>query len=225
MARELLSRRYFWLPYGLALAAIVVIILAMADALPQAVMMEALFGGLMAAAIAVSVYGLRHSFSGLTVPERYSPQHYLLAFWHSVQTGALAFGLHGALYALFWHLACRLVWGHVCAGDEPVFFIVLLFVVPAGFILSAVGRLWEWAVVRTVREIEAEGIRLPDSARYFTPIGSYVWLWKFSKGVAMITRNRVTAGGAFCAVFFLGVIGFFIIRGAVQYHAGKRQTT
>jgi hypothetical protein len=84
--------------------------------------------------------------------------------------------------------------------------------------------LWEWAVVRTVREIESEGIRLPDQARYFTPIGSYVWLWKFSKGVAVITKKRVSAGGAFCAVFFLGVVGFFIIRGAVQYHAGKRKT-
>jgi hypothetical protein len=170
----------------------------------------------MATAISVAVYGIRHSFSGLTVPERRSPQHFLALLWHSVQSGVVAFLLHGALYALFWHLACRLIWGHVCAGDEPVFFIILLFVVPAGFIAGAVGRLWQWAVVQPVEEMKARDIQLPSDRRYFAPIGSYVWLWKFGKGVESVTERRIRATGVFAAVFFLGIVGFIIIRGVIR---------
>jgi hypothetical protein len=188
----------------------------MAEALPRAGVGWVLVIVFVVTAISVSVYGFRHSFSGLSIPERHSPQHCLLLLWHSVQSGAVAFGLHGALYALFWHFACRLIYGHVCAGDEPVFFIILLIVVPAGFVAGAVGRLWQWVVVQPVEEMASQGIQLPASARYFTPIGSYIWLWKFAKGVEAITNRRIRAGGVFAAVFFLGFVGFIVIRGVIR---------
>jgi hypothetical protein len=216
MRRELSSRRYFWLPYSLTIVAIVMVGLGMADALPRDVIGLISAVGFVVAAISVAVHGIRHSFSGLSIPERHSPQHFLVLLWHSVQSGAVAFLLHGGLYALFWHLACRLIWGHVCAGDEPVFFIILLFVVPAGFVAGAVGRLWQWAVVQPVDEMKARDIQLPSSAGYFAPIGSYVWLWKFGKGVEAITGGRVRAIGVFAAVFFLGIVGFIIIRGVIR---------
>lgn len=221
MRKELSSGRYFWLPYVLIIASIVMVGLGMADALPRDMIGLISAVGLVVAAISVGVYGVRHSFRELVIPEKRSPQHYLLLLWHSVQSGAVAFGLHGALYALFWHLVCRLVWGYVCAGDEPVFFIILLFVIPAGFIAGAVGRLWKWAVVQPISEMRAKGIQLPSAARYFTPIGSYVWLWKFAKGVEAITERRIRAGGVFASVFFLGIIGFVIIRAAIQRRLGR----
>jgi hypothetical protein len=216
MRKELSSKRYFWLPYGLTIAAIVMLGLGMAEILQRDLMGFVLAIVFAAAAISVAVAGARSRSSELAIPERHSPRHYLLLLWHSVQSGALAFCLHGALYALFWHLACRLIYGHVCAGDEPVFFIILLFVIPAGFIAGAVGRLWHWAVVQPIEEMESQGIRVPGSARYFTPIGSYIWLWRFGKGIEAITGRRIRAAGVFAAVFFLGVIGFVIVRAALQ---------
>ena len=216
MSGESLTKRDFWLPYSLAIAAIVMLALGMAEALPRDAIGFISAVALVAAAISVAVSGLRNRFSGLILPERYSPQHYLLLLWHSVQSGAVAFVLHGALYALFWHLACRLIFGHVCAGDEPVFFIILLIVVPAGFVAGVVGRLWQWAVVQPMEEMESRGIRVLASARYFTPIGSYIWLSKFAKGVEAITNRRIRAGGVFAAVFFLGIVGFVVIRSVIR---------
>jgi hypothetical protein len=216
MQRETLPRGYFWLPYVLTIASIVMVGLEMAEAFPRAWVGWALVIGFMASAISVAAYGFRRSPAGLTTPERHSPQHFLMLLWHSVQSGGVAFLLHGGLYALFWHLACRLIWGHACAGDEPVFFVILLIVVPAGFVAGAVGRLWQWAVVQPIVEIETRGISLPTTSPYFAPIGSYIWLWKFSKGIEAITEKRIRAGGAFASVFFLGIIGFVIIQTALQ---------
>ncbi|MBN1862469.1 MAG: hypothetical protein JW790_02360 [Dehalococcoidales bacterium] len=216
MQKEISPKRYFWLPYALSITAIVMLGLGMAEVLQRDLMGFVLAIVFAAAAVSVAVAGFRKRFSWLTIPETHSPQHYLLLLWHSVQSGAVAFCLHGAVYALFWHLACRLIYGHVCAGDEPVFFIILLFVIPAGFIAGAVGRLWQWAVVQPVEKMEAQGIKLPASAGYFTPIGSYIWLWSFAKGVEAVTARRMRAAGVFAAVFFLGGLGFVIVRVALQ---------
>jgi hypothetical protein len=216
MQKDSLPKRYFWLPYALTIAALTVLSLGMAELFPRGLVGWALAIGLITAAISVGAYGVCRSFSGLNAPERHSPQHFLLLLWHSVQSGVVAFLLHGGLYALFWHLACRLIYGHVCAGDEPVFFIILLIVIPAGFIAGAVGRLWQWAVLQPIDEMKARGIQLPATGRYFAPIGSYVWLWRFAKGVDGVTGGRIRATGVFAAVFFLGFIGFVIIRGAIR---------
>ena len=221
MEKQSLPKRYFWLPYILTIASIVMVGLQMAEAFPRAWVGWALVIGFMASGISVAAYGFRRSPAGLTVPERHSPQHFLVLLWHSVQSGVMAFLLHGGIYALFWHLACRLIYGHVCAGDEPVFFIILLIVVPAGFVAGAVGRLWQWAVVQPIEEMKARGILLPANGRYFAPIGSYVWLWNFARGVEAITERRIRAGGAFAAVFFLGIIGFIIVRAAIRYRLSR----
>ena len=99
--------------------------------------------------------------------------------------------------------------------------IILLFVIPAGFIAGAIGRLWEWAVVQPINEMNAKGIQLPCAARYFAPIGSYVWLWEFGKGVEAITERRIRASGVFASVFFLGFIGFIIVRAAIRCRSSR----
>jgi len=163
--------------------------------------------------VVVAIPRARIALSRLEIPEKYSPKHFLQLLWLSAQAFLLAFLLHAAIYALA--IAC-FGWGFWGQGDEPVFFIIALIVVPAGFIVGAVGRMWEWAVVKPIEEMKAKGVQLPTTWRYFAPIGSYVWLWKFGKGVEAITDRRIRAAGVFAAVFFLGIIGFVIIQSIIQ---------
>jgi len=166
--------------------------------------------------VVVAIPRTRIALAGLEVPGKYSPKHYLLLLWLTGQAFLLGIALHGAFYALFWHLACRFLYGYVCAGDEPVFFIVALIVVPAGFVAGAVGRMWDWAVVKPIEEMKAMGIQLPSDWRYFAPLSCYRWLWRFGKGVEAITVGRMGARRVFAAVFFLGIVGFIIVQYIIQ---------
>ena len=158
----------------------------------------------------------RKALGRLEVPKKYSPKHFLLLLWLTGQAFLLGIALHNGLYALFFHLACRVLYGYVCAGDEPVFFIIAIVVVPAGFMVGTVGRMWDWAVVKPIEEMRARGIQLPTVWRYFAPIGSCAWLWRFSKGVEVITEGRMGARRVFAAVFFLGIIGLVIVQYIIQ---------
>ncbi len=165
--------------------------------------------------VVVAVPRARIALSRLEIPERYSPKHFLLLLWLTAQAFLLDIALHAAIYALF--ILC-FGWGFWGQGDEPVFFITALIVVPAGVVAGAIGGVWEWAVVKPVEEMKARGIQLPAGWPYFAPFGSYIWLWRFSRGIEAITERRIRAAGVFAAVFFLGMVGFFIIRRAIQYH-------
>ncbi|MFC1938739.1 hypothetical protein ACFLWM_01100 [Chloroflexota bacterium] len=163
--------------------------------------------------VVVAIPRARIVLAKLEIPEKYSPKHFLLLLWLTVQAFLLGVMLHNAIYALGILVFGADFWA---AGDEPVFFTIALVVVPAGFIAGAVGRLWQWAVVKPIDEMRARGIQLPTTWPYFAPIGSYVWLWKFSRGIEAITERRIRAGGVFASVFFLGVIGFVIIRRVIR---------
>lgn len=164
--------------------------------------------------VVMAVPRVRSAFRSLEIPQKYSPQHFLLLLWLTAQAFLLGVALHNAIYALF--IFC-FGWGFGGGfGDEAVFFVIAIFLVPAGFIVGAIGRIWEWAIVRPVGEMNAMGIQLPGDWRYFAPIGSYIWLWKFSRGIESITERRIRAAGVFAAVFFLGVIGFVIIQAIIQ---------
>ena len=163
--------------------------------------------------VVVAIPRGRIALAKLEIPKKYSPKHFLLLLWLTGQAFLLGIALHGAIYAL--GIAC-FGWGFWGQGDEPVFFIIALIVVPAGFIVGTVGRMWEWAVVKPIEEMRAKGVQLPTTWRYFAPIGSYVWLWKFGKGIEAITERRIRAAGVFAAVFFLGIIGFVIIQSIIQ---------
>ena len=147
------------------------------------------------------------------MPEKYSPKHFLLLLWLTAQAFLLGVGLHGAIYALGILAFGADFWG---AGDEPVFFFIALIVVPAGVVVGALGRVWEWAVVQPIEEMKARGVQLPTTWPYFAPIGSYIWLWKFGKGIEKITGRRMRAAGVFCLVFFLGIIGLVITRAIIR---------
>lgn len=163
--------------------------------------------------VIVAIPRARIALAKLKVPEKYSPKHFLLLLWLTAQAFLLGVALHAAIYAL---AIVAFGWGFWGQGDEPVFFIIALIVVPAGLVAGAFGRLWEWCVVKPIEEMKAKGIQLPTTWRYFAPIGSYIWLWKFGKGIEAITDRRIRAAGVFAAVFFLGIIGFVIIQSIIQ---------
>ena len=163
--------------------------------------------------VIVAIPRARNALAEFEIPEKYSPKHFLLLLWLTAQAFLLDVMLHNGIYAL--GILC-FGWGFWGQGDEPVFFIIALIVVPAGFIVGAVGRMWEWAVVKPIEEMKTKGVQLPTTWRYFAPFSCYVWLWKFGKGIEAITERRIRAAGVFAAVFFLGIIGFVIIQSIIQ---------
>ena len=168
--------------------------------------------------VVVAIPRARIALGKLEIPEKYSPKHFLLLLWLTAQAFLLGIMLHNGIYAL--GIAC-FGWGFWGQGDEPVFFIIALIVVPAGIVVGAIGRVWEWCVVKPIEEMKARGVQLPGDWRYFAPFGSYGWLWKFSKGIEAITDRRIRAAGVFASVFFLGIIGFVIIRAIIQRRLEK----
>ena len=153
----------------------------------------------------------RIALGQIEIPKKYSSKHFLLLLWLSGQAFILDVVIHNAVYAL----------GIVCFGpgfweDEALFFILAIIVVPAGLVAGAFGRLWDWCITQPVEQMKVKGIQLPTTWRYFAPFSTYAWLWKFSKGIEAITDRRIRAAGVFASVFFLGIIGFLIIRYAIH---------
>lgn len=148
------------------------------------------------------------------MPKKYSARHFSLLVWLSAQAFLLNIALHNAIYALFIHYYGWGFWDRF--GDEPVFFIIAIFVAPTGFVVGAIGRMWEWAVEKPVGEMKDKNIHLPSDWRYFAPIGCYIWLWRFGKSIEAITEGRMGARRVFAAVFLLGVIGFVIVQYIIQ---------
>ncbi len=163
--------------------------------------------------VIVAIRRGRTALARLEIPEKYSPKHFLLLLWLTAGAFLVGVALHNGIYGLGIVAFGEGFW---VAGDEPVFFMIAIFVVPAGFIVGAIGRMWEWAVARPVEEMKARGVQLPSDWRYFAPIGCYIWLWRFGKGIEVITEGRMGARRVFAAVFFLGVIGFVIIQSIIQ---------
>ena len=168
--------------------------------------------------VVVDIPRARIALSRLEIPEKYSPKHFLLLLWLTAQAFLVGVVLHNGFYGL------GMIAGHIAPlsylleGLHVAFFFIAIPIAPAGIVVGAIGRVWEWAVVQPIEEMKARGIQLPARWPYFAPIGSYIWLWKFGKGVETITERRIRASGVFAAVFFLGMVGFFIIRRAIQYH-------
>lgn len=159
--------------------------------------------------VIVAIPRVRIALRRIEIPKKYSPKHFLQLSWLSAQAFLLDVMLHNGIYALG---IVAFGWGFWGEGDEPVFFIIALFVVPAGLIAGAFGRLWDWCVTQPIEEMSAKGIQLPTTSGYFALFGSYGWLWKFSKGIEAITERRIRAAGVFASVLFLGFLGFVIIR-------------
>jgi len=166
--------------------------------------------------VVVAIQRARIALSRLEIPEKYSPKHFLLLLW--LTAGAFIVGviLHNGFYGLGMIAGHIIPLGYLLEGLHVAFFLTAIPIAPAGVVAGAVGRVWEWCIVQPIEEMKAKGIQLPTPWRYFAPIGSYVWLWKFGKGIEAITEGRIGAKRVFASVFFLGIIGFVIIRAIIQ---------
>ena len=169
--------------------------------------MLAFIGIIVTFLVILAIPRIRMALRRVEIPRKYSFKHFLLLLWLSGQALILDIVLHNGIYAL----------GIVCFGwgfweDEALFFILATVVVPAGLVAGAFGRLWDWCVTQPIEQMKAKGIQLPTTWGYFAPFASYGWLWKFSKGIEVITARRIRAAGVFASVFFLGFLGFVIIR-------------
>jgi hypothetical protein len=171
--------------------------------------------------IVIAIPHRREVLDSIETPAKYSPKHFLILLWLTAQAFLIGVILHNVFYALGIITSHITPLSHFMEVLEVVFFIIAIPLVPIGAVAGAVGRVWEWAVVKSIDEMKARGIQLPNSWRYFAPIGSYVWLWRFGKGIEAITDKRIRAVGVFASVFFLGIIGFFIIRYAIHRRLEK----
>ena len=171
--------------------------------------------------VVVAIPRARIAFAKLEIPNKYSPKHYLLLLWLTAQAFLLGVILHNGFYALGMITSHITPLSYLMEVLHGIFFFIAIPLAPAGFIVGAVGRLWEWAVVNPIDEMKPRGVQLPISWPYFAPIGSYVWLWKFARGVESITDNKIRAAGVFASVFFLGIIGLFIIRYTIHRRLEK----
>jgi len=166
--------------------------------------------------VVVAIPRARTAFAKLEIPGKYSPKHFLLLLWLTAQAFLLGVVLHNGFYGL------GMIAGHITPlsylleGLHVAFFIIAIPIAPAGVVVGAIGRVWEWCVVKPIDEMKARGVQLPSDWRYFAPFGCYAWLWKFGKGIEAITDRRIRAAGVFAAVFFLGIIGFVIIQSIIQ---------
>jgi hypothetical protein len=166
--------------------------------------------------VIVAIPHTRIALGQIEIPRKYSSKHFLLLLWLSGQALILDVVMHNAVYAL----------GIVCFGpgfweDEALFFILAILIVPAGLVAGAFGRLWDWCITQPVEQMKVKGIQLPTTWGHFAPFASYGWLWRFSKGIEAITDRRIRAAGVFASVFFLGIIGFIIIRYTTHRRLGK----
>ena len=166
--------------------------------------------------VVVAIPRARSALSRLEIPEKYSPKHFLLLLW--LTAGAFIVGviLHNGFYGLGMIAGHIIPLGYLLEGLHVAFFIIAIPIAPAGIVVGAIGRVWEWAVVEPIEEMKARGIQLPTTWPYFAPFRCYTWLWKFGKGIEAITDRRMRAAGVFASVFFLGIIGFAIIRAITQ---------
>ena len=208
--KKLSPKQFFLLLYLLSagsMAAAILLPLWVFHGVPSFIL--AFIGIIATFLVILAIPRVRIALSRIEIPRKYSPKHFLLLLWLSGQALILDIIWHNGIYAL--GIAC-FGWGFWGQGDEPVFFILALIVVPAGLIAGAFGRLWDWCVTQPVEQMKAKGIQLPTTSGYFAPFASYGWLWKFSQGIEVITARRIRAAGVFTSVFFLGFLGFVIIR-------------
>ena len=166
--------------------------------------------------VVIGIPRARIALSRLEIPEKYSPKHFLLLLWLTAGAFIVGVMLHNGFYGL------GMIAGHITPlsylfeGLHVAFFFIAIPIAPVGIVVGAIGRVWEWAVMQPIEMMKAKGVQLPTTWCYFAPFRCYAWLWKFGKGIEIITYRRMRTAGVFAAVFFLGIIGFVIIRAIIQ---------
>lgn len=69
-------------------------------------------------------------------------------------------------------------------------------------------------LVKTKNEMNTLGAQIPTAWWLIVPFGNIWWLWKYSVGVEVVTRQRMNRWLAFLLSFLLGIIGHALVQGA-----------
>ena len=80
------------------------------------------------------------------------------------------------------------------------------------------GIVW---YVETKREMNSRGAQIPTAWLIIIPIVNIYWLWKYSEGVQLVTKERMNAGAAFVLTLLLGSIGIAIVQSAFNSSNGE----
>ncbi|HEX2689391.1 MAG TPA: DUF4234 domain-containing protein [Kofleriaceae bacterium] len=66
--------------------------------------------------------------------------------------------------------------------------------------------------VKTKDEMVEQGANIPTGWLLIVPIASIYWMWKWSEGVELVTRGKMSAGVSFLLIFLLPLIGTAILQ-------------
>ena len=71
---------------------------------------------------------------------------------------------------------------------------------------------WYW-LVKTKGEMNRLGANVPTAWIWLIPfVGSIWWLWKYSEGVEIVTKEKVSAILSFVLMFCISIIGQAILQ-------------
>ena len=87
---------------------------------------------------------------------------------------------------------------------SPVMVLILTIIT-----LGIYGLVW---FVTTKNEMKIKGAEIPTAWLIIIPIVNYIWYWKFSQGIELVTDKGMSTGTAFLWMFFLGAIGMAIVQ-------------
>ncbi|HSY53526.1 MAG TPA: DUF4234 domain-containing protein [Opitutaceae bacterium] len=72
------------------------------------------------------------------------------------------------------------------------------------------GLVWS---VKTKNEMNRLGAGIPTAWLLIIPFANIYWLWVYSTGVELVTKEKMSAAVSFLLVMLLGPIGHAIIQG------------
>ena len=76
-------------------------------------------------------------------------------------------------------------------------------------------------LVRTKTEMNAQGAKIPTAWLLIIPIADLYWFWRFSVGVELVTKEKMSAIASFLLCFFLGLIGYAVVQNELNKAAGS----
>jgi hypothetical protein len=98
--------------------------------------------------------------------------------------------------------------------QQSVVMVIVLTIITFGIY----GIVW---MVKTKDQMNALGANIPTGWWLIVPIGNIWWMWKYSQGVEIVTRNKMGAAVAFILLAILGLIGMAIIQ--AQFNGMSQQ--
>lgn len=76
--------------------------------------------------------------------------------------------------------------------------------------------------VKVKGELNNSGAQIPTAWWLIVPIGNIWWLWKYSEGVEVVTKEKYSAGLSFALLFLASVVGQAVLQTEFNKIAGGK---